>query len=324
MCTAISYKSNSHYFGRNLDLEYSYDESVTITPRNFPIKFRKERAFGKHYAMIGMAYIKNGIPLYYDATNEKGLSLAGLSFPGNAVYHGEKSDMYNVAVFELIPWVLGQCRNVKEAKELVKKTNLIKLSFDEELQLTPLHFMLSDSDESIVLEPSDNGIKMITNPVNVLTNNPPFVYQLHQLNDYMGLSKKQPMNRFARELPLEIYSRGMGALGLPGDASSFSRFVRAAFVKWNSLAGKNELENVNQFFHILGAVEQQKGCVQLENGEYEYTIYSSCCNTARGIYYYKSYDNSRIHAIDMNKEDLEGKDLIAFPMMTEVDIKWEN
>ena len=86
MCTAISYKTKDHYFGRNLDLEYSYVESVTVTPRNYPFHFRKERDFPKHYAMIGMAYVQDDYPLYYDATNEKGLSIAALNFPQNAHY----------------------------------------------------------------------------------------------------------------------------------------------------------------------------------------------------------------------------------------------
>ena len=124
MCTAISYKTKSHYFGRNLDLEYSYKESVTVTPRNFPLSFRTEREFARHYAMIGMAYVKDGYPLYYDAVNERGLCMAGLSFAGNAVYLEEKDDKYNVAPFELIPWVLCQCKDIREAKELLEKTNL--------------------------------------------------------------------------------------------------------------------------------------------------------------------------------------------------------
>lgn len=324
MCTAISYKTKDHYFGRNLDLEYSYVESVTITPRNYPFPFRKERDFLKHYAMIGMAYVTDDYPLYYDATNEKGLSMAGLSFPGNAVYLSEQSDMYNVTPFEIIPWVLGQCKNVQEAKALLEKTNLIKLAFSKELPLSPLHFMISDETETIVVEPVSEGLRITDNPVKVLTNNPPFAYQLHQLNNYMSLSKKEPRNTFAKELPMDVYSRGMGAIGLPGDLSSPSRFVRAAFTKWNSVEGKDEAESVSQFFHILGSVEQQKGCVQLEKGDYEYTIYSSCCNTEKGIYYYKTYENSQITAVDMHKEELDGRQMAVYPLLREQKIHWQN
>lgn len=324
MCTAISYKTKDHYFGRNLDLEYSYVESVTVTPRNYAFRFRKEKDCFEHYAMIGMAYVKDDYPLYYDATNEKGLSMAALSFPGNAVYLSEKSNMYNVTPYEIIPWVLGQCETVQEARKLLKQTNLVKLAFSSELPLSPLHFMVSDKMESIVIEPVEEGLRISENPIGVLTNNPPFSYQIHQLNNYMGLSKKQPLNTFAKGLPMENYSRGMGALGLPGDLSSASRFVRAAFVKWNILTLDSEDANLNQFFHILGSVEQQKGCVQLEKGDYEYTIYSSCCNTTKGIYYYRTYENCQLTAVDMHRENLCGAQLILYPLLRDQNIQWQN
>lgn len=324
MCTAISYKTNDHYFGRNLDLEYSYDESITITPRNYPFSFRKEHPIETHYAMIGVAYVHSDYPLYYDAVNEKGLGMASLNFPGNAVYQCEKEGMYNVTPFELIPWVLGQCNSVQEAKQLLEKTNLLKISFHKELPLTPLHFMISDREKSIVVEPVKEGLRIYDNPIKVLTNNPTFPYHLFHLNNYMNLTKKEPVNRFAKELPLEIYSRGMGSIGLPGDMSSASRFVRAAFIKWNSVDGKDEAESVSQFFHILDSVKQYKGCVQVESGEYEYTVYSVCCNTDKGIYYYKTYHNSSITAVDLQREDLEGRKLIMYPFELEQAIQWTN
>ena len=118
MCTAITYQTNHHYFGRNLDLEYSYRETVTVTPRNYPFTFRSGTRWEQHYAMIGMAYVQEGYPLYYEATNEKGLSAAGLNFPGNAVYHPYAEGKHNVAPFELIPWLLGQCATLQEARAL--------------------------------------------------------------------------------------------------------------------------------------------------------------------------------------------------------------
>ena len=324
MCTAISYKTKDHYFGRNLDLEFSYEESITITPRNFPFTFRKENTMESHYAMIGVAYVHSDYPLYYDAVNEKGLGMASLNFPGNAVYQCEKEGMHNITPFELIPWVLGRCKSVQEAKALLENTNLLKVSFNKELPLTPLHFMISDKEESIVVEPVEEGLRIFDNPIKVLTNNPTFPFHLFHLNNYMNVTKKEPVNRFAKELPLEIYSRGMGSIGLPGDMSSASRFVRAAFIKWNSVDGKDEAESVSQFFHILDSVKQYKGCVQVENGEYEYTVYSVCCNTDKGIYYYKTYYNSSITAIDMHREDLDGKKVVAYPLQLEQQIHWVN
>lgn len=324
MCTAISYKTKDHYFGRNLDLEYSYEETVTITPRNYSFSFRKVSDMKTHFAIIGMAYVRDNYPLYYDATNEKGLSMAGLNFPGNAVYLKEKEGMDNIAPFEFIPWVLGQCETVLDAKDLLSNTNLVKVHYSKELPLSPLHFIVSDKECSIVVEPVEEGLRISENPIGVLTNNPPFAFQMFQLNNYMRLTKKEPINTFAKSIPLEAYSRGMGGLGLPGDLSSSSRFVRAAFVKMNSISRESEEESVSQFFHILGSVEQQRGCVQVGNGDYEYTIYSSCCNTEKGIYYYKTYGNNQITAVDMHQENLEGVQLASYPLALKQQIFWQN
>ncbi len=327
MCTAVTYKTKEHYFGRNLDLEYSHNETVTITPRNYVFHFRKMGKMESHFAMIGMAYIYKGYPLYYDATNEKGLSAAGLNFPQNADYKPYCYGKDNVAPFELIPWILGQCVTVSDAKNLLKRINLLSENFSEDLPLSPLHWIISDRDSSITLESVKTGIKVYDNPVGILTNNPTFDYHLFNLNNYMGLTNEDPENAFAgknKALELKTYSRGMGAIGLPGDASSMSRFVRAAFVKMNSVSGNSEAESVSQFFHILKSVEMQRGCVKLGEELYAVTIYSSCCNTNRGIYYYSTYDNSRIYAVDMHKENLQGNTLISYPLKKEQTIDYQN
>ena len=324
MCTAVTYKTKDHYFGRNLDLEYSYLETVTVTPRNYPFAFRKMGRMETHYAMIGMAYVADGYPLYYDATNEKGLSMAGLNFPENADYKPFQDGKDNVSPFELIPWILGRCATVAEARVLLERINLLNEHFSPELPLSPLHWILSDRECSITLESVKSGIKIYDNPVGVLTNNPTFDYHMYNLSNFMGLSIADPVNSFAPGLVLEPYFRGMGALGLPGDTSSASRFVKAAFVKLNSASGESEAESVSQFFHILKSVEMQRGCVLLRNGKLDLTIYSSCCNTDRGIYYYTTYDNSSITAVDMHRENLDGRELRSYPLQKNQVITFQN
>ena len=324
MCTAISFTTKDHYFGRNLDLEYSYIETVTITPRNYPLLFRKKESLNTHYAMIGIAYVHNGYPLYYDATNEMGLSMAGLNFPGNADYKPEISEKDNITPFEFIPWILGQCSTVKDAKVLLDKINLLEEHYNNKLPLSPLHWMISDRESSITVESVKDGLKIYENPVGVLTNNPTFDMQLFHLNNYMNLSPQKPENRFSDKVKLTRYSNGMGALGMPGDWSSQSRFVKTAFTKLNSVCGDSEPESVSQFFHILGSVEHQRGCVDMGNNLYEITLYSSCCNTDKGIYYYRTYENSQITAVDMFRENLDKNKVITYPLIKEQQIKWQN
>ena len=324
MCTAITYSTKEHYFGRNLDLEYSYEEQVVVTPRNYVFEFRKAGTLRSHYAMIGMAYVQEGYPLYYEATNEKGVSAAGLMFAENAYYPGMAEGKDNIPPFEFIPWLLAQCGNMQEVRKLLERINLVNISFSEELPLTPMHWMISYKEESLVVESMEDGLHVYENPVDVLTNNPPFPMQLWNLNNYMGLSGEKQENRFAKGLPLKGYSRGMGALGLPGDLSSASRFVRAAFVLHNSVSGDSEEESVGQFFHILTSVEQQRGCVHMGNREYEVTAYSSCCNADKGIYYYTTYGNRQISAVDMHRENLEGNQIISYSLVKNEQIFLQN
>ncbi len=313
MCTAIAYKTKDRYFGRNLDVDRGYGETVTVMPRGFELRFRREGIMKSHYALIGAAYVADGYPLYYDAVNEKGLCMAGLSFPGNAYYFGCAEGAHNVSPFELIPWVICRCANVREARELLRDTNIAEINFSDELPLHPLHWIISGHDGTIAVESVRDGLMIYDDPVEVLTNNPEFGFHMRNLSNYMNLTSARPVNRFSGTLELEAYSAGMGAVGLPGDLSSASRFVRAAFVKWNSVAGTSEEESVSQFFHILSSVEQQRGCSRTEGG-WETTLYSSCCNADRGIYYYRTYRSSTVFGIDMNREDLDGQRLVSYPM----------
>ena len=323
MCTASNYITDNHYFGRNFDYEISYNERVTVTPRNYELKFRKIDDIKTHYAMIGIAAGIDEYPLYYDACNEKGLAIAGLNFAGNAVYREFEEDMINITPFELIPYLLGTCSNVSEAREALGKINLVNINFADELPLSPLHWMISDEVEAIVVEPLADGLKVYDNPVGVLTNNPPFDKQLFYLNNYRGLSNKNPENTFG--VDLEEYSRGMGAIGLPGDLSSASRFAKVAFTRANSYSDNDEASSVGQFFHILGSVEQQNGCTFIDDPDlYEYTIYTSCYNTNRAILYYRTYHNSQITAVDLNRENLDSSDLINYMLINEEQFNFIN
>ena len=324
MCIAATYKTKDFYFGRTVDYEFSYGDEVTITPRNYPFHFVEKGDINTHYAIIGMAHVVNNYPLYYDGINEKGLGMAGLNFVGNAHYEDKVEGKDNIAQFEFIPWILCQCATVEEAKRLIEKMNLLNVPFNAQLPVAQLHWIIADSEQSIIVEAVKEGIKVYENPVGVLTNNPPFDKQLFALNNYRSLTTKTPENTFAKGLELDRYSRGMGAIGLPGDLSSQSRFVRVAFTKMNSISGEGEKESVSQFFHILNSVDQQRGCCELENGKYEITLYTSCCNANKGIYYYTTYDNHQITAVDMHKENLDGNELARYPLIVEEQINMQN
>ncbi len=315
MCTAVSFKAKDSYFGRNLDIDRGYNESVVVTPRNFPFPMRTLPTLGSHYAMIGMATVVGDYPLYYEATNEMGLSVAGLNFPGNAHYKPYSEEKDNVAPFELIPYLLGKCKDIREAKSLLESINIAEINFSEELPLSPLHWIISDKEKSITLECVKEGMKIYENPYGVLTNNPTFDYHLMNMNGYMGLSERVGENRLTQNADINNYCLGLGAVGLPGDFSSPSRFVRAVFIKEKSFLPDSEKESVSQFFHILRGVAMPRGCVMTKDGEYEYTRYSCCCNADKGIYYYTTYNNSSITAVDMNSVNLDGDMIYSFDLV---------
>ena len=323
MCTAISFSAKHHYFGRNLDLEYCLREAVTITPRNYEFYFRKTDPIPHHYAMIGTATISQNYPLYYEATNEMGLSMAGLNFPDNAFYNDSFSDAVNISPFELIPWVLCRCSSVKEAGALLRKTNIAAIPFSEEFPLSPLHWIINDAQESVTVECVKSGLMITENPVGVLTNNPPFDYHLHNLAHYLAITPTDPKNNLIPHLDIKPYSRGMGAIGLPGDLSSASRFIRAVFTKSHSIQPNEELAAINQFFHILSSVAMTEGSVEV--GQHlEKTVYTCCCDTDTGVYYYTTYENSQISAVHMHHEDLDSDRLVSYPLLRAPQIRMEN
>lgn len=324
MCTAATYKTRDFYFGRTFDYEVSYDEQIAVTPRNYPFRLRYAGDMVNHYAMIGMAHMEDGCPLYYEAANEKGLCMAGLNFVGNAKYAQPTEGKDNIASFEFIPWILGRCASLDEARTLLARTNVTDDRFSDRLPAAELHWIISDKSGSLVVECMADGMHVYDNPTGVMTNNPPFDEQMFSLNNYMALSAEEPSNNFCKSLDLSCYSRGMGAIGLPGDLSSMSRFARVAFVRANSVSGDSETESVSQFFHILGSVDQQRGCCRLGDGKCEVTIYTCCINASRGIFYYTSYDNRQISAVDMNREDLSGSVVVVYPLLTEGQIAWQN
>mgnify|MGYP004626559301 FL=1 len=324
MCTAATYRTDDFYMGRTLDYEFSYGEEITVMPRNFPLSFRHGGGTDRHYAIIGMAHVADGYPMFYDAVNEKGLGMAGLNFAASARYSEPEDGKQNVAQFEFIPWVLSQFASLRQARSAIEKINLVGTTYDSRYPAAKMHWIIADKSGAITVEPTEGGLKIYDNAPGVLTNEPPFDMQLFNLNNYMRLSPRQPENSFSDALDLGTYSRGMGGLGLPGDLSSMSRFVRAAFTKLNSLSGSGEAESVGQFFHILGSVEQVRGCCEVAQDKYEITIYTSCFNADKGVYYYTTYNNRRITAVDMHRENLDSDSLARYPMLDKEDVLRQN
>lgn len=320
MCTALCSYGNFHLFGRTLDIEGSYGESVVITPRGFDMTFIHEGRLSTHLAMLGIAIVKGGIPLYYDAVNEAGLAMAGLNFPISCVYSDKKPDMKNISSFELIPWVLFQCKSTAEAIRLLSNTNITNDSFSDSLPTSPLHWIISDSTSSAVVESVSGGIRIYENPLGVLTNEPPFPYHEANICNFLQLGSHTPKNNLCPDINLTLYSRGLGAVGLPGDYSSQSRFVRAVFSESHTAKENDEIESVCRFFHIMDTVSVPLGAVKTSEGKNVFTLYTSCASTKTKTYYFTTYSSRHIKAVRLVPEAFDLRGLSVFPIAQDREI----
>ncbi len=319
MCTAIK-AAFGNYFGRTLDLEYHYEEAVCITPREYRFELLHEGDFRPSYAIVGMATVVRTYPLYYDAMNERGLCAAGLNFPASAHFGKSEEGKTNIAAHELIPYILGGCASVSEARTLLGGINLTDDPFDESLGGARLHWIFADRECAISFEVTDKGSRVYENGVGVLTNEPPFDFHMLNLSGYMGLTPTDPEDVFCDRVRLSRYSKGMGAIGLPGDVSSASRFVRASFNNLNSVC---EDDGVSQLFHVLSSVEQIRGADRTKDG-FEITHYTSCCDMDEGVYYYTTYSNRQISAVNMKKANLDARSLAIFPIELGENVRFLN
>lgn len=305
MCTAMKIGG---LFGRTLDLEHGYGEAVVLTPRDFPFAWRHLPPTNQHYAILGMAAVAQGFPLYYDAVNECGLGMAGLNFPHSGWYGTPKEG--DVASFELLPYLLGRCATVAQAKEVLRHLWVCDTAFSAAYPPTKLHWMVADKRESIVVESTVEGLAVYDNPLGVMTNEPPFPRQLQNWADSAPLTAEEP------SVTPPHLGRGSGSEGLAGGFSSPARFRRGAFVAAHSEGGEDA---VGQFFHAIGTVEVPRGCVRLPDGGRVISRYTSCMDLGEKVYYYRTYGCHRIHAVRLTAE---GDTLRTYPLPPSEDIKW--
>ena len=315
MCTCIDIKGINHYFGRTLDLDFHYNEEAVITPRNYNLNLANGDVIKTKYALIGTAMVINGTPMYYEAVNEKGLAIAGLNFPYNCHLNDYQDGSLNLAISDIIPYFLSKYETISDLRMDLEALNIINIEANGYLP-TPLHFLVSDSIECIVIEQTKNGLNVYENNVGVMTNNPPFNLQIKNLNKYESLNNSyiEPDNM--------VYSCvGLGSSGLPGGVSSADRFVKSAFMVKFAKLTKSEYENVSTFFHILDSVSMVDNCCISKTGKVDLSYYTSCINVSKGIYYYKTLNSSRIKELCLNEDNMNDDILTRFPLSYEFDIE---
>ena len=329
MCTGLSIKSNEghNFFGRNMDLAYNFNQSVLVIPRNY---INKSIVTGENflckYAIIGMGTIIDNHLAMADGMNEKGLGCAGLNFDGYACFAEKPVEgKDNITPYDFIYWVLANHETVEEVKEAIKGIELVSIPINEKTPVSMLHFMICDkSGKAIVVERTKEGIAVYDNPVGVMTNNPKFDWHLTNLNEYLYINPNHPKETMWSDEKLGALGIGAGTLGMPGDFSSVSRFVRIAYIRAHMPELKDDEAAITQFFNMLDYVKMVKGGVRTQDGLEDLTTYTACMDQQKGIYYYRNYYNNRINAVDMHKEDLDGNEIKKFPYVMKQDFNYQN
>ena len=314
VCTAISDNTNGFLFGRTLDLEHSYGERIILTPRHKRLNFLHQTRIGEHPAILGIGILQGDTPLYFDAINESGLAIAALNFPKSAIYRDVNIGKRNLASFEVIPHLLSSCKSLDDAKAILNDVNITCESVSEELPASPLHWLIADRCGAIVLESTGDGLKIHENPFGVLTNEPPFPYHAASIASYLHLSSEPPENKLAPSVDIAPLSRGAGALGLPGDLSSPSRFIRAVFMKEHADKAQNTADSVSRFFHIMDSVCVPKGAIKTDSGASVYTVYTSCADPEHMRYCFTTYSSRRIREISPTECEMQGSSTLSFPI----------
>ncbi len=340
MCTAVSLKVKDKYlFGRNMDIDVPFGQSIVITPRNYQWDYKYQKPAIMKYAIIGMAFdFKVGnkpYPMYAEATNEKGLSMAGLNFPGNAHYFEPNSieGAFQLTPYEFIPYVLSNFSNANEVEAWIKNNNVILVNHPivANIPLAPLHFIICDiGGDGLVIEQTKEGLKVFEDDLGVMTNNPTFDWHTQNLAFYQNLGVIQKQESNWSGIDIIPFGEGFASVGLPGDWTPPSRFVRTAFLKVCSTPEiMQDLEaGISQCFHILDNVAMVKGSIRIPQKDgsmhHDITLYSSCTDMNDGVYYYKTYFNNQINVIDMHAEDLDSVNPIVYPFSTKQNYNFVN
>lgn len=317
MCTglALETKDGLHLFGRNMDIEYSFNQSIIFIPRNFKcVNKSNNKELTTKYAVLGMGTIFDDYPTFADGMNEKGLGCAGLNFPVYVSYSKEDIEgKTNIPVYNFLLWVLANFSSVEEVKEALKNANIVDIPISENIPNTTLHWMISDiTGKSIVVEQTKEKLNVFDNNIGVLTNSPTFDWHVANLNQYVGLRYNQVPEFKLGDQSLTALGQGTGLVGLPGDFTPASRFIRVAFLRDAMIKNDKDSIDLIEFFHILNNVAMVRGSTRTVEEKSDLTQYTSCMCLEKGIYYYNTYENNQINAIDMNKENLDGNEIKTY------------
>lgn len=302
MCTGIRFSDgDGHlYLARNLDWTSGYGERVVLTPTGYAPRSPFGAVRGIRHAVIGMGIVQEDTPLYFDCGNDAGLAVAGLNFPGYAQYAAEPVEgATNVAAFEFPLWVASQFSSVDEVEAALDDVVIVDRPINETYPSSLLHWIIGDATRAVVVEYTAEGMQVFDDDVDVLANQPGFDWHHENLRNHLNVTPDFPGEVVLDRARLSPFGSGACMRGLPGDYSSPSRFVRAAYVNAHYPQKASEEENVSRTFHTLQQVAMVDGCAAMSSGQFEKTIYTGLFSSRTTTYYWNTYDDPAIRSVAM-------------------------
>ncbi|MDO4276496.1 MAG: choloylglycine hydrolase family protein [Eubacteriales bacterium] len=303
MCTAML-MTTAHegaFFGRTMDFSYPLSPELYFVPQNFQwTNIPETHTICSKYAFMGIGQDISPV-VFADGVNEMGFAAAALYFPDYAQYDSASfnySSTPPIAAVELVAFLLGQSPSVDHALSLLRSIKIIGTEDSVTNTVAPLHWLIADtSGRCVTVEKTADGLHLTDNPVGVLSNSPDFQWHMTNLRNYMNVSQFQTQEKHWNFLRLTPFGQGNGGLGLPGDYTPPSRFIKTAFQKTHVSPPSGRKEAVSTCFHILDGVSIPKGCVMTHRETADYTQYTAFIDLSTKEYFYKTYENSRIFSV---------------------------
>lgn len=217
----------------------------------------------------------------------------------------------------MLNWILGNAVDCGDLANQLKDINIVDAPIKALGKTTPLHWIISDrSGECYVLEVQKDGVKYIKNPVGVMTNSPDFDWHMKNLSNYTELKPSPHPARSYNGYTITSFGPGSGALGMPGDYTSVSRFIRTVFMREYSDQVSTD-QTVNELSHILNSVEIPKGVKLKQDGSKDYTQYRGYMDTQNTTYYMQPYGNQTIYRVALSEDLLNKPQPTEFPIHNE-------
>ncbi len=334
-CTGITLtaKDGTVVHARTLEFAVDLGSNVLVVPRGYKRQGttpdgKNGKKWTSKYASIGAN--GSGVPWIFDGLNEKGLSMGLFYHPTTAEYMPyKKSDTKNtLAVWELGSYILENFATTEEVKENIQNIVVPEVVFKEWGFVPPVHFIVTDAKgKSIVIEYLKGKLNVFDNPLGVLTNSPSFDWHMTNLRNYPNLGVVQPKTRKVGGVELKPFGMGAGMVGLPGDFTPPSRFVRAVAFSTSIIPTVDGRESVIQAFHILNNFDIPKGSAREPHKDKhgniiaDFTTWTSASDLKAKKFYFRTYNNSQIRMVDLNKMNLNTEKIVTIPMASEEVIK---